>query len=111
MRDYIELATTVPSDEPCAQVGSDNYGRNSRLEAETFRDQIHRAFGDPPPGTNIRIKSCPHDFGSYLDLQIAYDDDEDDSCGWTFEVEGNLPERWDEIALKKLKEDGYEFPK
>jgi hypothetical protein len=111
MRDYLELATTVPSDEPCAQVGSDNYTRNSRLEAEAFRDQIYRVFGDPPAGTGIRIKSCPHDFGSYLDLQIAYDDDEDDSCGWTFEVESNLPERWDEIALKKLKEDGYEFPK
>ncbi len=109
MRDYLDLATTVPTDEPCAQVGSANYSKNSRLEAEVFREQIYRLFGDPPPGTGIRIKNCPHDFGSYLDLEIVYDDDEDASCYWAFEVEGNLPESWDEISLNKLKEGGYEF--
>ena len=107
MRDRIELATTVPTDEDCAQVGSDNYSKMSRLEAQAFRDQIYRVFGEPPANTDIRIKSCPHDFGSYLDLEIVYDDDEDDSCDWTFKVEGNLPDKWDLEALEQLRSAGY----
>ena len=107
MRDYFELATTVPSDEPCAQVGSDNYMANARIEADVFRDQIYRVFGDPPVGTGIRVNSNPHDFGTYLDLQIVYDDSSDESCEWTCKVEAELPQTWDEEARRQLKSLGY----
>lgn len=107
MRDYFELATTVPNDEPCAQVGSDNYMVNARMEANAFRDQIYRVFGEPPSGTGIRINANAHDFGTYLDLQIVYDDGNDASCDWAFGVEGNLPQTWDEEARRQLKSQGY----
>jgi hypothetical protein len=38
----LELAATTPLDEPCAQVGSENYIRNSRKEAQAFINQIMR---------------------------------------------------------------------
>jgi hypothetical protein len=109
MRDYLELATTTPVDEPCAQVGSDNYMANARMEAAAFRDQIYRAFGDPPAGTGIRVSSNPHDFGTYLDLQIVYDDDSEESCEWTFRVEADLPGKWDKEAKAQLELEGYKL--
>lgn len=109
MRDYFELATTVPTDEPCAQVGSDNYTSTARAEAEAFRQQIYRTFGDPPVGTGIKIISCPHDFGSYLDLQIVYDCDSEESSDWAFGVEGGLPDNWDAEAIEEQKSKGYKL--
>jgi len=109
MRDYLELAATTPVDEPCAQVGSDNYTRNARMEAEAFRQQIYRMFGDPPVATGIKIVSCPHDFGTYLDLQIVYEDDSEESCEWAFRVEADLPDKWDEEAKGQLASEGYKL--
>ena len=80
---------------------------NARLESTAFRDQIYRTFGDPPPGTGIKVISCPHDFGTYLDLQIVYDDDSEESCEWAFRVEADLPGKWDEEAKAQLGLGGY----
>jgi hypothetical protein len=78
MRDQFELATTVPSDEPCVQIGEDNYSKWSRLEAYTLIEQLIRQLGEPPSLTFFKVISCSHDFGTYYDVAIVYDDDEED---------------------------------
>ncbi len=106
----LELGTTVPIDEPCAQVGSDNYSANSRKEAQAFIKQIIRQHGQPPAGVSLSTKNNPHDFGSYLDVVIKFDEDNEAASNYAYGVENDLPYNWDDEALKELEEAGYELP-
>lgn len=106
MRDYLTIGS-VPYGEPCAQVGSDNYDRNSRLECKAFIGQITREFGFEPNGAFLMIKRFPYEFGSYREVVVFYDDNYDDAVEYAFKIEANAPEFWDETALKELKEGGY----
>lgn len=110
MRDTFELATTVPHDEPCSQVGTAGYDKNSRLEAQALKNLLLRTLPPPPEGTGIRIIQCPHDFGSYLDLSVVYDDDDEESVEWMLKAECAVPGNWDEEAIGWLRENGYLFP-
>jgi hypothetical protein len=107
MKEQFELATTVPHNEPCVQLGQEEYLKWSRLEANTLRDQIYRQLGAPPAGTGIKIIQCPHDFGTYLDLAVVYSPDNEESEEWMLKVESELPEEWDEESKRVLKENGY----
>lgn len=101
------LATTVPLDEPCVQLGEDLYPEWSRIEASTLMDQICRHLGEPPAETKIKIIQCTHDFGLYLDLAVVYNPENKDSFEWMLKVESGLPEEWDEESKIKLKEREY----
>lgn len=107
MREQFELATTVPYGEPCVQLGAKNYPQWSRLEAKALRGQIYRQLGQPPADTGIKIISCSHDFGSYLDLAVFYNTNSKESEEWALKVESELPVEWDEEAKAYLKENGY----
>lgn len=107
MRDQFELGTTVPHDEPCSQMGDANFASYSRMEARALMNQILRTFGQPPARTGLKMISCPHDFGTYYDVAVIYDDELEESQEWMLKVEGGLPCNWDEEAIKELKEGGY----
>lgn len=111
MRNTFQLGTTVPVDEPCAQVGTKNYEKNAKIEAEVFKAQLLRIVGPPPnEDTYLKVTYHPHDFGTYSDMTVYYDDEDEESEAWMLMVEGNLPAEWDEIAQKELKERGYQLP-
>ena len=103
----IELATTVPLNEPCAQVGSPDYGRLSRLEASALISQITREVGAPPPGAYLQTKSNPHDFGSYLDVIVKYEVENEDAINYAYRVESSVPFEWDDDSIVELTEAGY----
>jgi hypothetical protein len=107
--DKLELAQTTPSEEPCAQVGSPNYMRNARIEAKVLRDQIIRENGTPPEGTFLETNSNPHDFGTYLDVAIVFDENNEEARNYAFAVESNVPQLWDEESKKQLDEMGYKL--
>lgn len=106
MIDTIDIDTT-PIHEDCAQVGTPDYERRARLECEVMKRQLVRQFGEPPLGCSIHRITNPHDFGDYYSLEIRFRDDREECVDWAFEVEGNLPERWDEEALRELAEEDY----
>lgn len=101
MREEIYLGP-VPLEEDCSQVGSIDYLKRSRIECKAYVNQLKRKFGEPPFGGALIIKECPHDFGTYLEVVAVFDDLYPDSARWAFEVEENLPMRWDEEALIDL---------
>lgn len=94
MRDYIELGAT-PAAEDCVQVGEDNYHIAAQLECQRYVDLLTKTFGEPPVGGRFGIKSFPHDFGSYREVVIHFDDDHPESVDFAFHVERNLPETWE----------------
>ena len=92
----------VPLSEDCAQVGSPQYFEKSRKECRAYINQLIRIFGEPPMGSALKIKPCPHDFGTYHEVVAVFDDFYPDSCRWAFEIEEDLPLRWDSEALIDL---------
>lgn len=102
-----ELATTVPHGEDCMQLGAENYDKFSNLEADTLIDQIIRQLGQPPEGTYFKKIKCPHDFGTYLDIALVYDENDETSEAYFLYVDQNMPEYWDNISEEKLTKEGY----
>ena len=108
MKDYLELCS-VPINEPCAGVGSDDYERRARLECRVFIHQLERTFPEAmETGLYFRIKSNPHDFGSYYEVQAVFDDEDESQTEWAFVIEGELPEHWDNDARNELAAHGYD---
>lgn len=105
--DQFELAQTTPCQEKCIQVGADDYLRLARIEARAFINQIIRENGNPPEGVNFKITSNPHDFGTYLDVAIQFDEEDDVQVDYVFMIERNPPFLWDAQAKKELAEKGY----
>lgn len=87
MRDYLTLGP-VPTDEPCAQVGADDYYQRARLECGRYAEQIRRHYPEPEHGYLI-TKGFSHDFGTYYEVCAVFDDEDEVSTHWAFEVESD----------------------
>ena len=108
MRDYLDLSP-VPIDEPCAQVGPDDYMPRMRAECRAFVNQLGRAFPEAlAAGVGFRIKSNPYDAGTYLSVEACFNDDDESQTEWAYTIEGELPSLWDDEARAELTAKGYE---
>lgn len=118
MREYLTLGSS-PSDEPCAQVGSDNYSKQMRMETRALINQLERIRPVPVDSDPLyssasftpyySCKSFPHDFGSYHEVCAIYDSNHEASCQWALTAEELFPETWDSQARNELTAMGYEF--
>jgi hypothetical protein len=103
MLDYINLGST-PSDEDCAQVGSPDYQNRANKELDTYKAQLERMFPGWETHKNLKFKKMwfPHDFGSYGEIVITFDSDNELEAATAIEIEWNTPTSWDEEARKEL---------
>lgn len=101
MRDYLSIGST-PCDEPCAQVGSENYSTEMRRESAAFIAQLRRQLGPEPEGASLRVKSFPHDYGSYHEVVCYFDDQLPASVEYAFKCEAEAPANWDDQAKQEL---------
>lgn len=101
MKDKLELCCS-PVDEECAQVGSDDYYVQSRKECRAFINQLRRLHGEEPFGAMLCISANPHDFGTYYEVAVKYEDSIEEAVEYAFKLEDGLPEKWDEEALIEL---------
>lgn len=107
MRDYITLGAT-PAEEPCAQMGSDNYHQLARKESEVYIGQLKRELN---PKLQLGIKQFPHDFGTYMEVVAYFDNDNEEQVAEALRLENNLPGRWDERSRVFLNiQDKCYFP-
>lgn len=103
--DYFYLSPT-PVDEDCAQLGTDGFRKQATKEMTAFCGQLYRQFPlAKEKGVYFRIKWENHDFGQYGEVVAAYDQDDDEAMNYALFVEHNIPERWDEEALKELENE------
>lgn len=103
MQDYLEIDTT-PSEENCTQVGAPDYYTQARREARAYIDQIFRHYPAPTCG-DISIKRNQHDFGEYFSIKIIFDDADEESCTWAYDIEGDslgVLQTWDAEASAAL---------
>lgn len=99
--DYLTIGS-VPAGEDCAQVGTWDYATESRRELRAFINQLRRQFGTEPDGARLRIKSNPHDFGTYHEVICEYDDSNPVATAYAYKCEAETPEAWDADARKEL---------
>ena len=102
MKDHLTLGPT-PCGEDCAQVGSDNYFERAKFECVVYREQLIRKFGNPPADARFIVKGFPHDFGTYYEVCILFNDDNQAEVDFAYNVESNLPENWDDAAKLLIK--------
>lgn len=99
--DYIDIGP-VPCQEDCAQVGDPDYQSKARKECAAFKQQLLRMF-PPPPKADIIIRAHRHDFGTYHEVAIRYDDNDAEACDYAYLVENQTPTHWDAQAQEDLK--------
>jgi len=99
--DYINIGSS-PCDEHCVQVGAADYHDKARAECIAFKHQIIRACGEPPEGARLAVKSFPHDFGSYLEVVVYFEEDNRKAIDYAFNLESNSPANWDDEAKVEL---------
>jgi hypothetical protein len=95
MRQYLEIGP-VPCEEECAQVGQDDYHERARPECIRFIKAIRATVGAEPEGASLVVKSNPHDFGSYLEVAVRYDEDVPGALDYALKVEAEAPANWPE---------------
>ena len=94
MIERLEIGPT-PAGEDCQQLGTPTYDHAAaRRECQQFIEAIRRTCGEEPYGARLQITSNPHDFGTYLDVIVRYNDDHDAATEYAYHVEANAPEHW-----------------
>lgn len=107
MKQQIELGSS-PSDEPCFQVGDEDYEHNARMECGVYVDLIRRCYraahgdNDLPKGLKLRIKGNSHDFGTYYEVIATFFDDDAAAVTAAFWLDENAPRTWDEESRARL---------
>ena len=103
MLDYLNLGST-PSDEDCAQVGGPDYQNRANKELDAYKAQLERMFPGLETHKHMRFKKMwfPHDFGSYGEIVITFDVDNELEAATAIEIEWNTPTNWDQEAIEEL---------
>lgn len=106
MLDYITIGP-VPNDEPCAQVGKDYYDLLQTIECRLYRQALLEHYGEPPGNACLKTKSFPHEYGTYKEVVVYYNPNNEDEVGYALEVECGLeewPPQFKERLTQKLTE-------
>lgn len=96
--DWFELGGT-PSGEDCEQVGPNYDARHAKKECRAYQEAIIKKLGDPPAGAFFKIRSNPHDFGTYHELAIYFEDDNRVALAYALKCESEAPETWAEVGM------------
>lgn len=101
MINHITLGSS-PTEETCAQVGTNGYFEIARCECKQFIAAIRRTLGPEPAGASLHVCAHRHDFGTYYEVCCLYDDDIELAVEYAYRCESNLPATWsdaDRVAL------------
>ena len=101
--DYLTLGST-PSSEPYQQLVDCYNHIVATKEARIFKQQLIRQFSDGLDGRRayFTIKHFSHDFGTYCEVVIIYDNNDEEAINFAFNVKANIPEYWDGISKQQL---------
>lgn len=99
-----------PADEKCAQLGSDDYYERARVECQVYRRQLLRLYkaehggNDLPEGCTLKITNHEHDAGTYHEVGVRFDSENEASAEAAFWFDANIPSHWDDEAKRELEE-------
>ena len=100
MRDYITLGST-PYSEECAQVGSIDYYDKVYPEMKKYIELLNTIFPEVKKyNCTFIFKEFEHDFGTYHEVVIIYDDDDVNSLNYAYFVSDEIPETWNDTKVR-----------
>ncbi|UMY33449.1 hypothetical protein [Burkholderia contaminans] len=104
-----------PADEPCVQLGNENYQDRSRAECRAYIKVITRALGEPPQGARFIVRACTHGFGNYFEVAVKVEAEEgtpecEAAVRYAFRCDAEAPTRWDDQARRELAAAGFPVP-
>jgi hypothetical protein len=113
--DYLEIGSS-PRDEDCVQVGDGDYILPMKNECRRFKELLEKLMPIPKE-CNCRyyVKSNPHDFGTYYEVAIQFDEEDAKSSAFAYYVDSYYPQKWNDTKVemtwkeywdKYEKEDG-----
>ena len=101
--DYVSM-DSVPYDEECTPVGSFDNEKWNKVECSIFIKQLVRLNPEMASKCRITMMKNYHDAGIYYDLVILYKQDDEEAEDAAFWFEGNMPDNWDNEAIRELEE-------
>lgn len=104
-KDRYEIGS-APNEESCAQVGSVGYRERALRECKAYKAQLERAYPGMPEGMYLTVASHQHDFGTYYDVCVVYDDENEAHNDFIWSNLENGCDVWDDVARKELGLDG-----
>lgn len=113
MRETVNIACS-PLGEDCVQVSpASDYTPMMNKEVNAFKRMLERMtaagkYGDVGKAF-FKITTSQHDFGSYKEVEVSYDESDEVGCDFAYIVEGNIPEKWDDEARAELGEEYFAF--
>ncbi len=94
----------APCNERCVQVGEEHYIERAREESRRFIELIRKKLGPEPEGALLRVKSNPHEFGTYLDVVCGYEEGNEEAEAYAYLCESEAPQTWqDDQPLQKKR--------
>jgi hypothetical protein len=106
MKDYITLGSCPYEEEDtCAQTTDDNYLEKLKKELQVYKNMLERLFSNKLKysGVYLKIKTFPHDFGSYSEVCAIFDDENEKQIEVVYDMDRNVPSNWDKIAMSELQ--------
>lgn len=93
----------VPYDEECLQVGSAS-SSSMRAECSVLIRQLKRQFPqlETTDGIRLKISSNLHDFGTYYEVAVKFDFNNEAAATLAYQIEEEFPANWDEISRSEL---------
>jgi hypothetical protein len=95
MREFLMIGPT-PHEEDCEQLGPRYDPERARAECVRFIDAIRQTVGPEPEGARLVATSNAHDFGTYYEVVVCFDADNEIAAGYASRVESDAPATWPE---------------
>jgi len=98
MRDYLTIGSS-PISEDCIQVSDKvDYYDAMRKECRKFVVMLYEVFPDVEEhNCSFKTKTFQHDFGSYTEAVVMFDDEDEDSAEYAEFVERYTPDTWGDL--------------
>lgn len=102
--DYMTMSCS-PHDEEPAQIGFDDTAK-IRTEVNRYRKMLETRFPIPEGAAPcwFKVKWFPHDFGSYPEVCIFYNPDNEIALKFALFCDHNLPEKWTDTEVLVMPE-------
>ena len=95
-----------PYEEALAVVGDSKFSQRNLVECLTFAKQLHREFGEPPPGAELVTGSEILDSGLvFWIVRVTFDPDNPNAVAYAQRVE-NGTQWWDRASIEELASIG-----
>ena len=85
----------VPTRESSAQVGEIDYAARAFVECGRYMTLLRHVIGPEPEGARLLVRRSAPDFGSYLEVVVEYDDQNNVARAYAIRCDREAPTRWE----------------